>query len=74
MCSNSLSRLGTVFREVTDADQRMTPAQFVDGLDATLQMAAVVSIVFGLIAFALFHRQHTVAGAERDDRTAVAAR
>ncbi|WP_328403681.1 MFS transporter [Nocardia sp. NBC_00403] len=66
--------LGTVFREVADADQRMTPAQFVDGLDAALQVAAVVGIAFGLIAFALFHRQRTVAGAERGDRTAVAAR
>ncbi|MFE7801959.1 MFS transporter [Nocardia sp. NPDC057440] len=66
--------LGTVFREVADADQRMTQAQFVAGLDAALEVAAAVGIAFGLIAFALFHRQRMVAGAERDDRTAVGAR
>ncbi|MFQ6398283.1 MFS transporter [Nocardia sp. KC 131] len=65
--------LGTVFRGVADAEQRMTLPQFVDGIDAALAVSAAVGIVFGLIAFALFHRQGAVAGADQDERTAVAA-
>ncbi|PXX54628.1 EmrB/QacA subfamily drug resistance transporter [Nocardia tenerifensis] len=52
--------LGTVFRGVADADQPMTLPHFVSGLDAAFTVAATVGIVFGAIAFALFHTHRPV--------------
>ncbi|WP_327119521.1 MFS transporter [Nocardia sp. NBC_01730] len=59
--------LGTVFRGVATAGQPMTLPHFVDGLDAAFGVAATVGVVFGLIAFGLFHWQRAdvePAGAE----------
>lgn len=52
--------LGTVFRGAADADQPMTLPHFAAGLDAAFAVAAAVGIVFGLIAFTLFHRQRPI--------------
>ncbi|WP_433684011.1 MFS transporter [Nocardia sp. CA-119907] len=64
--------LGTVFREIADADQPMTLSRFVDGLDAAFAVAAGVGIVFGVIAFGLFHRQHEVVADGPAEREVVA--
>jgi Na+/melibiose symporter-like transporter len=60
--------LGTVFRAGADADRPMTLPHFVDGLDTAFGVAAAVGIVFGLIAFGLFHRSRRApeVPAERD--------
>ncbi|WP_234391134.1 MFS transporter [Nocardia suismassiliense] len=49
--------LGTVFRTTSGSDQPTTLPHFVSGLDAAFTVAATVGIAFGLLAFALFHRQ-----------------
>ncbi|MFI6777922.1 MFS transporter [Nocardia sp. NPDC050412] len=63
--------LGTVFREVADDSRPMTLSRFVDGLDAAFAVAAGVGIVFGVIAFGLFHRQRQVADVPAQAQTVV---
>ncbi|RDI64827.1 MFS transporter [Nocardia pseudobrasiliensis] len=49
--------LGTVFRGAAGDGARIAPAEFVNGLDAAVTVAGGVGIVFGVLAFALFHRR-----------------
>lgn len=65
--------LGTVFRGVATAKQPMTLSPFVAGLDAAFGVAAAVGVGFGLVAFALFHRQRANAEPSEAQRQAVAA-
>ncbi|NQE71328.1 MFS transporter [Nocardia gamkensis] len=65
--------LGTVFRGVATAEQPMTLSRFVAGLDAAFGVAAAVGVGFGLVAFALFHRQRANAEPSEAQRQAVAA-
>ncbi|MGY1936334.1 MULTISPECIES: MFS transporter [Nocardia] len=65
--------LGTVFRGVATAAEPMTVPHFVAGLDAAFAVAAAVGVVFGLVAFGLFHRQRADAGMSEAERHAVAA-
>jgi len=65
--------LGTVFREIADGDRPMTLSRFADGLDAAFAVAAGVGIVFGVIAFGLFHRQRAVVADGPAEREVVAA-
>lgn len=63
--------LGTVFREVADDSRPMTLSRFVAGLNAAFGVTAAVGIVFGAIAFGLFHRQRQVADAPVQPQTVV---
>ncbi|GAA5082846.1 MFS transporter [Nocardia iowensis] len=65
--------LGTVFHGVAKADQPMTLSHFVAGLDAALAVAAVVGIVFGSIAFGLFHHRSPLIESGKTEREVVAA-
>ncbi|MFD6160837.1 MFS transporter [Nocardia sp. NPDC060256] len=65
--------LGTVFRGVAGADQAMTLAHFTAGLDAAFTVAAAVGIVFGVIAFVLFHRQRPIVTLDNIEQQVVAA-
>jgi EmrB/QacA subfamily drug resistance transporter len=65
--------LGTVFRGVATVEQPMTLSRFVAGLDAAFGVAAAVGVGFGLVAFALFHRQRANAEPSEAQRQAVAA-
>ncbi|MFI9409392.1 MFS transporter [Nocardia gamkensis] len=65
--------LGTVFRGVATAEQPMTLSRFVAGLDAAFGVAAAVGVGFGLVAFALFHRQRAHAEPSEAQRQVVAA-
>ncbi|MFI6998036.1 MFS transporter [Nocardia sp. NPDC050175] len=65
--------LGTVFRGVAGADQPMTLPHFTAGLDAAFTVAAAVGIVFGVIAFVLFHRQRAIVASDNVEQKVVVA-
>jgi EmrB/QacA subfamily drug resistance transporter len=65
--------LGTVFRGVATVEQPMALSRFVAGLDAAFGVAAAVGVGFGLVAFALFHRQRANTEPSEVQRQAVAA-
>ncbi|MFE7741006.1 MFS transporter [Nocardia sp. NPDC057455] len=65
--------LGTVFRDVATVEQPMTLPHFVAGLDAAFGVAAAVGVGFGMVAFALFHRQRVDAAPSEAERHTVAA-
>ncbi|MFG1794647.1 MFS transporter [Nocardia sp. NPDC049149] len=64
--------LGTVFRGVADASHPMTLPHFVAGLDAAFAVAAAVGIVFGAIAFGLFHRRPQAESAKEEQQVVAA--